>query len=473
MVLQKPMAALSDEELEEERQRIRAREMAESMTEDRRLAKALDEVVGFLCRFLVLPRYGAETIALYCASTFVIHDVGSFAPMLVLRSAEMRSGKTSTMDLIGELVREPVAAANTSPAALYRVMAKKRPTLLLDEVDAYLRLKTEQAEAIRGVLNAGHRRGRYSMVLRSNEKGDIEAFDVFGPKVLAGIGRVAGTLADRSITLNLRRKLPTERVERLRIARLADDLAYLRSELSNRAAENLGILIAADPDIPEELNDRAADNWELMLAIADVAGGHWPETARAAALALNVDADDEGSPRIKALEVLREYFRERRDAKVFASAELVGALNDDENSGFASWHNGTGAKTSDLSRLLREFGIRPAQIKTDGQKIRGYRRDWFDDVFARYIPDSAGTPVPEEAKTLPDNEIGPYHQGTEYRNKLVPDQQGTTASRYPVPDGDHINSLSHKGLTDNGTEVPGKTAGNPHDRKLDPTEDLF
>jgi putative DNA primase/helicase len=44
-----------------------------------------------------------------------------------------------------------------------------------------------------------------------------------------------------------------------------------------------------EPDMPESLNaagDRAPDAWEPLVAIADVAGGVWPQRARNAALAL-------------------------------------------------------------------------------------------------------------------------------------------------------------------------------------------
>jgi class 3 adenylate cyclase len=49
------------------------------------------------------------------------------------------------------------------------------------------------------------------------------------------------------------------------------------------AIDNRDKVAAADPQIPQGLNDRAADNWRILLAVADVAGGHWGQTARSVA----------------------------------------------------------------------------------------------------------------------------------------------------------------------------------------------
>jgi hypothetical protein len=47
--------------------------------------------------------------------------------------------------------------------------------------------------------------------------------------------------------------------------------------------------------MPPGIEDRAADCWEALLAIADAAGGDWPARARAAALELVAQARDADS----------------------------------------------------------------------------------------------------------------------------------------------------------------------------------
>ena len=52
--------------------------------------------------------------------------------------------------------------------------------------------------------------------------------------------------------------------------------------------------------MPEALNaagDRATDAWEPLIAIADVAGGDWPQRARNAALTICQVDDEEDAER--------------------------------------------------------------------------------------------------------------------------------------------------------------------------------
>jgi putative DNA primase/helicase len=420
--------------------------------------EVLERIVSTLGRFVVLPEYGALTVALYVLSTYLV-DVARFAALLVARSPEMRCGKTTLMDIVGEMVRDPIAASNVSPAVLYRVMEAKKPTLLLDEVDAFLAQKSESSEAVRGILNAGHRRGRYSTIWRSNERGEILSFDVFGHKVLAGIGKVHATLRDRSITLTLRRKLPHERVERLRIA--DDDMVILFEEIREQcaaAAEEIRDEVrVARPEIPGSLSDRAADNWEALLAIADAAGGNWPQAAREAAKALS-DTEGEDSHRVLLLADIRDYFEETGNT-IAPSSDLLMHLNDLETRPWSTWHRDNPMTPRDLAKQLAPFGIEPKQRKLGGMKVRGYDLDDMRDTFSRYLQPSetAGTPVPEEDNSLQDRDLGGYRHEKGYRYNPVPDSDGTTQYRYHENTRYRDNSIQHNELDPDGTGVPDKS----------------
>jgi putative DNA primase/helicase len=61
----------------------------------------------------------------------------------------------------------------------------------------------------------------------------------------------------------------------------------------------------ADPAVPDALNDRAADNWRPLLAVADRAGGEWPVRTPDAALVLSGDPVDGGSIRTQLLADIR------------------------------------------------------------------------------------------------------------------------------------------------------------------------
>jgi len=432
------------------------------------LGDILSRIIALLKRYLILPEYGYETIALYIVQTYLVYDIGTFAPLLVLRSPEMQSGKTSTMDLLGDLVNNPLAAANVSPAALYRRMSDSNPTVLLDEVDTFLKQKSESAEAIRGIINAGHRKGRYSVVLRVTEKGAVQEFNVFSPKILAGIGSVAPTIQDRAIVLTLRRKLPSERTQRLRIARIASELEEFRLEIAEVANEVRDQVAAVDPRVPQDLSDRAADNWELLFGIAETAGGYWPETARRASLTLGAQNTMEDSVQVQLLRDIAEFASED-PRNIWPSADLVEYLLTCDHAPWPHYAKGQPLTPQNLAAILRSFGIIPTKIACEGTKVRGYRREWVDDAFKRSLPlpndptssldvKNAGTPVPAKPISLTATDLFSTGLGTGYHTHLEP-SVSTDPIRYSEPDRNHANPLMEKHLRDSGTRVPGISAG--------------
>jgi hypothetical protein len=163
----------------------------------------------------------------------------------------------------------------------------------------------------------------------------------------------------------------------------------IREALAAWAAARIEALRDARPDIPDELDDRAADGWEPLLAIADAAGRDWPTRARSAALALSLgDSREDDSLGVRLLADIRDIFEERR-ADRLATAELVAALNALEE---APWGDLRGRPLDGrrLARLLRPFGIAPNVIRLpDGTVVRGYDRVRFMDEWGRYLSPSS------------------------------------------------------------------------------------
>jgi putative DNA primase/helicase len=185
---------------------------------------------------------------------------------------------------------QPAAGGTTLLADVRAVFAKRkarrmftadrRPTLLLDEADTFMRENEEQ----RGLLNAGHTREHAFVVRVVGDEHRPKRFSVWGAKALAGIGSLPDTIMDRAIPLRLRRKMVYERSEALR----HDDKAgfkRLARQFARWAADNAQAVAHARLDPLAGLNSRAQDNWEPLLAIADAAGGDWPMRARRAAWA--------------------------------------------------------------------------------------------------------------------------------------------------------------------------------------------
>lgn len=257
----------------------------------------LDTIAATIQRFIVAELETVTAAALWIASTWFI-DVAQVAPLAIITAPEKRCGKSQLLTLIGKLSRRPMPASSISPAALFRSIDAWQPTLLIDETDALLK----DNEELRGLLNAGHTRDSAYVIRVVGDDFTPTKFSVWGCKALSGIGHIADTLMDRAVILELRRKLPHETVDRLRYAEpgLFDGLSAKLARFTLDYSESVRL---ARPHLPEALNDRAQDNWEPLLAIADVAGGHWPEIARHAALHIS-SKNDEGATQSTGVELL-------------------------------------------------------------------------------------------------------------------------------------------------------------------------
>jgi hypothetical protein len=250
-------------------------------------AHLLVRIQRFVARFVVLPTELAElAVALFVLHTWAI-DGAHATPYLVVVSPERRTGKTRLMEVMRLLVRCPWHTTSTTEAAMFRKIDQDTPTMLLDEIDAVFGSNTERTEPLRAILNAGNRRGATATrVVGQGTKMEARDFSVFCPKVLAGIdtGKLPDTIKDRAISLHMKRRYIGERLERFRERDAAIDAKPITQAAQTWAAQYTSALHDARPFLPDALNDRAADAWEPLLAIADVAGGEWPARARTAAL---------------------------------------------------------------------------------------------------------------------------------------------------------------------------------------------
>ncbi len=233
-------------------------------------AVLLDDVRAFVRRFVVLTATQADAVALWVAHTHVF-DAFGITPYLAVTSAEKRSGKTRLPEVLELLIREPLPTANISDAALFRVTNDKQPTLLVDEVDALFSNKLPREE-LRGILNAGYRSGAVVHRMGGSNNTSLQTFSVYCPKAFAGIGNcLPDTISDRSIPISLKRRTRDESVERFRLRDVEAEGHALRDRLTDWLEPQRDHLHASRPRLPDELDDRAQDVWEPLLAIADIA----------------------------------------------------------------------------------------------------------------------------------------------------------------------------------------------------------
>lgn len=352
-------------------------------------AALLDTVAAFVRRFVVVTIEQAHVIAVWIVHTWVF-EAADQTPYLAIISAEKRSGKTRLLEVLGVLARATWHAVQPSEAVLYRKIERDHPTLLLDETDALFSQKGgDRAEAVRALLNAGSRRG--ATVSRCGAHGDeLIDFDVYCPKAIAGIGSLPDTVGDRSIPVEMRRKKKSDRVERFRLRDVEAEATNLRAQLEAWAELKVESLRKARPSLPAELGDRAADGAEPLLAIADAAGGHWPDRARQAVIALAGErSEDDDSDGVQLLADIRRVLDllVRNDGTITTKKLLDRLTQLDESKWTKYGHSREPLNPRGLANLLKPYGIKPDRVREGNEQARGYDIPIFLDTFERYLSD--------------------------------------------------------------------------------------
>jgi hypothetical protein len=339
-------------------------------------AAALDEARAFLAAFWCPPAEAAlDVMALYAAHTHVRDQDGTLAswstPKLAFVSNEAGSGKTAGMELTGllssgfRLVTDP-----TAPALLEMIAQMPGLTLGIDEVDLLFG-SGMGAKAVRNVINSGYRKGASIPRVKGPQ-------DCFAPMMLAGLASSYmgnATLAptrSRSIIIHCRKPGPGMKPQRYR-EQLHAPLGRLHAEaLADWAQQNVTGIITAWPEMPE-LDGRTEDVWMPLFAVAQVAGGSWPDRVRAACLEFTrgeTDGTPVLPPRMRLLADIRACWPD--DADEMTAAELGTALANVPGAPWAAMWSPV-AMVRELPGLL---GIQPVRIGT----TQGYRRSDVEEL---------------------------------------------------------------------------------------------
>ncbi|MGE4401819.1 MAG: DUF3631 domain-containing protein [Desulfobulbus sp.] len=344
----------------------------------------LDDIAATIQRFIVCSDDVARAVALWSAMTWFM-DVVQIAPLAVITAPEKRCGKSQLLFLLGRLSARAMTASSISSAALYRAIDAWKPTLLIDEADACMK----DNEELRGIINSGHTRESAYVIRTVGDNFTPTKFNTWGAKALAGIGHVADTIMDRAVVLELRRKLPHETVDRLRYVE-PDLFTDLRSKLARMAEDHADQIRQARPDLPACLNDRAQDNWEPLLAIAMVAGGHWVEIGTRAAIKLSGNESPTQTIGVELLADIKEVFEEKEVDRI-STADLIRALCTDDEKAWSTYNRGKEITPRQISGKLKGYGISSTTLRfRHAGTAKGYERRQFDESFARYIPTGKG-----------------------------------------------------------------------------------
>src|SRR6266545_6108218 len=329
-------------------------------------ASLLAELHAALTRYVILPSAeAADAVTLWIAASHA-QPAWEHAPRLAVVSPLKRCGKSRLLDVVAETCWAPLITVNATIAAVVRSIGGDPPTLLVDEADTLWGSKkqADNNEDLRGLLNAGHQRNR-PMLRWDVTSRTAERLDTFAMAMLAAIGELPDTIMDRAVVVRMRRRAPGERVDPYRTRRDAPPLNRLRDRLTGWAREHLRELHHAAPAMP--LEDRAADTWEPLIAVADLAAGDWPARARTAAAAMTEaegQQEENTSASVRLLADLREVF-DQADAEALYSATILNALHKLDEGPWADWY-GHPLRPRELANQLRAYGVRPRDVREHG-----------------------------------------------------------------------------------------------------------
>ncbi|MFE5871692.1 DUF3631 domain-containing protein [Streptomyces roseifaciens] len=399
-------------------------------------AALLDNVERFHRRFNIFPSEGAYVaVVLWDAHAHLIDSFDS-TPRIAFLSPEPGSGKSRALEIMETLVPNHMAAVDASPAALFRAVSGvdgKRPTIIFDEIDTVFGPKAGENEQLRGFLNAGHRRGRLMYrCVGDGANQTVQGFPSYCAVALGGLGSLPDTILTRSVIIRMRKKAPNEKVEPYRERINKPEGHALRERLAAWADTVKDHLADTWPVMPEGVTDRPADVWEPLLAVADAAGGHWPERARAACLELVHAAQDntEASLGIRLLTDLRDQVFKGADRMPTAVIlKHLLALDD------APWGDLDDKPITSriLSKLLGQYvtptnkPIKPRGIRVGSETPKGYYAEDLSDAWERYCP-----PPPGESATSATSAT-PQVSGGENVAEPRPDIRHTLAEADTCP----------------------------------------
>lgn len=361
-------------------------------------ALLLDELDELFERFVAFPSIEARwAVVLWVMHTHCI-DAFESTPRLALLSPEKGSGKTRVLEILALVVPDPLHTVNISAAALFRIVDDQQPTLLLDEADTYLGpTVAKQHEDLRGLINAGHRRG--AVVYRGEVSGKavkVVDFKAFAAAALAGIGDLPDTIIDRSIVIPMKRRAPNEIVEPFRERKHRPETSELRARLEQWGEASVAELTDAWPQLPPGIVDRPADVWEPLCAIGDICGSTWAQRSRQATVVINnARLQRDPSWAVQLLTDCQRIFNERNVDRLTTETLIEQLIAITES----PWGDmrGTPLDARKLARMLRKYDVKPADHRFGNDTRKGYTTEAFHDAWSRYL-----TPVAPVAHVAPN-----------------------------------------------------------------------
>ncbi|MCR9186622.1 MAG: DUF3631 domain-containing protein [Halieaceae bacterium] len=340
-------------------------------------AEPATQMVEVIKRYCVLTEYEVDAMALWLIASYIIDDFRVFSK-LALISPEKRCGKTTTMEVTSSMAKDGQLMSNMTKAILYRITEKRQPTLFIDEADTFL--KNGDSD-LNGLINSSHTKAAAKVMRCDGDNFEAREFSTWMPMVLASIGDLPGTLMDRSIVINLRRKKSYEHTEEVPVD-LQDLNEPLRQTIAAWVAANRTLIRNQSVQLPKVGNDRAGDNWKPLFQVAAVLGEPWLGRCEKACRELTVTAEPELQTML--LRDIQQFFLKSGSSRA-TSKELCEALISDEDGPWKTCNTGKPITPNLVGKLLRPYGVKPKTIRVGDKTLRGYEHAQLEDAFERYL----------------------------------------------------------------------------------------
>jgi hypothetical protein len=371
-------------------------------------AAILDDIESFLKRFIAYPSIWTRIAhVLWIVHTHLM-EAWESTPRAAFLSPEPASGKTRALEVTELLVPRPIEAVNVTAAYLFRKVddPEGAPTILFDEIDTIFGPKAREHEDVRGLLNAGHRKGAVAgrCVVRGKAVETVE-YPAYCAVAMAGLGDLPDTILTRSVIFRMQRRSQKERVEpfRRRLAKEAGDT--LRDRIATWARGQLETVTNTWPAMPAGVEDRDADVWEALLGVADAAGGEWPDRARKAAVAL-VAQSKQSTPSlgVRLLNDVKTVFGSRDS---MPTDDLLTALHELPEAPWAEIAAGKPLNARGLAKRLAGYEITSKNIRVGDKTLKGYSRVDLADAWDRYPMPAEGEGAGAKADASQEHTTGP------------------------------------------------------------------
>lgn len=368
-------------------------------------AVLLDDVRHHISRFWVASSDAAlDLVVTWIAGTHATdlnnRMVFETYPHLFFGSKTPASGKSTALKMAqllsarGEMVSDPTAPA------LLALIDTERAALMLDEMDT-LAGSGGFGRSTRTILLESYKKsGAIVRGNRGNASG-VKRTLCYAPVAMAGMWQnwisnpQLEALRTRTIMIPCVARRSGQNVEPYRARLHERDFRALQAGLAKWGSRNADALEEAWPQAPEGMEDRDAELVEPLLAVADAAGGDWPERIRTAVKVLlrnEADEDEESeptTPREMLLADLSLVFHEER----LASREIVARLSALPGSPWRRYPSPQAAG-KEIAHILAGADVKPRPVWLDGMTVRGYDRA---DLVAAGMPD---TMTPDDAREL-------------------------------------------------------------------------